>query len=519
MHAFRHFTHTRQAVAAAAFAALTCTGLSSAVAAPELIFGRGQQVPDAPAGARFNANSTFAVQWGVPSISPDGMSWGISALTRAAGSITTNNAILYGSGLTASDVIISGETFSVSDPFAAPLTSVTFQGTETSAGNIVVSAGDAGLFAFNARNSGVSGNPGLVVKKDGSSASVIVKSGVSGPIPGTTVLGVISTPATFGAVALDGSTGTVAYRGPLSPTTNSPFLGTGDGVSGTTGLLLGRNYAPSQPTVPAALGGTTGNWTSFSDSSLTYSANGDYLVAGKFVSDDEVVAVNNTVVVREGFALPGSADPRTVKAGSNDLFGRMSPSGAYLVRGRLSDDTSFQLFSRSDGETYVIARTGTDIGAMQGGLAGEVIGGLGTSIRFFGAASDNQDNFAYIASTRRPDPLNIGSFIDDKVLVFDNKFVLARTGDAIDLRGLSIDFNGDGILDTEAYITQVSPNADRLVLSDDGYAYFAASLRSTAASAGSVSYGEAWVRVAIPEPSSLGLVAAGLPLMLRRRRA
>jgi hypothetical protein len=121
---------------------------------------------------------------------------------------------------------------------------------------------------------------------------------------------------------------------------------------------------------------------------------------------------------------------------------------------------------------------------------------------FLNAVNDNGD--MVVGGLVAGDPLT------DALLVYHGangqSSILAREGDAVDL-------NGNGLLDDNAFL-DILGNDDG-VLTNDGQYYFIAALQDSA----NVSIGNAFLTLAVPEPTTALLAPlAAMAIAARRRR-
>lgn len=444
-------------------------GAVAAVAAvgPTVVYSNIASSPtsDVPGltGVKFRPGT--ASQFDRPYRSLSGQYWAFTALTTLPD--VENEVLLVGSGTTGTVVVREG----TQAPWAAT-------------GELVgllrrnLGINDSGHLAFGTNLGGTAptAKDEHVVFWDGATFTLAATEG--GAVPGV--------PGELFGTTLDSigltNAGAVAFRAPLTvgnlPTTQDDFLFRGTTAVAQSGVSIPTGQA----------GGATNPWENFAaEDFYTDAAGVNWLAAGDLTgatTSDNIVAYNNHVVIQEGVALPGMG-----AAVSSITESLMTPNGDWWARG-----------SNAGGQDWVVrngvllAKTGDPV---PGGLPGETMADALYAPTFFIMASNANGDFVYGATTSNPDP----EF--DAVLILNNTSVLLRQGDPVDV-------DGNGLFDDNAYI-DVFNNEDSF-LTDDGWYYFMADLRNAA----SDSIGQAFLRVAIPEPATLGLLLAGL-LGLRRR--
>lgn len=334
----------------------------------------------------------------------------------------------------------------------------------------------SGHYAFvnNLGGSAPSGSDETVLKWDGS-YSIIAQEGTM-DVPGFP-----GEPygSTMNSVSITGG-GDVGFRATSTtgglPSTEDDFL-----------VLGGNVVAQSGVTVPA--GGTGDPWQAF-DSNDFYASElgGHWLAQGDTSShfnSDDILVYNGTIEIREETTLEGMTSP--VNSISQGI---LTPEGDWFARG-YNDDTSDWVVRNGE----LLAMT-DDL--VPGGFAGERFSDALYSSTFFAMTGNGNGDYVYAGTTDNADP----DF--DAVLVFNNAFVLARQGDPVDL-------NGDGEFNDDAFIDIF--NNDDSFLTDDGWYFFTADLRDGTGA----DIGQAFLRVLVPEPTSLGLLLVGLLGLARRR--
>jgi hypothetical protein len=392
-----------------------------------------------------------------PYRSPDGNYWIFSADTDLSTSM--DEVIVRGMGLTGTVMVQEGTPTGFGDNF----------------GLIDRNMGinDSGQFAFATNTDGATTSDEVIVMYDGSAFAAAAREGDALPAPfGTEFYGTtLNSPSITNA-------GEVAFRAPST---------TGTLGSDFNDFLIFNNAVLAQEGTTSP-NGTTETWDGFDTQDFYVNGDGTaWLAQGDLTGDttrDDVLVWNSDIVIQEGSAFGGMSSPA-----ETIVEPLLMSNGSWMARGDNDDQTDWVVL---DGA--VLAQTGD---AVPGGEPGETFSDALYSATFFGMAANNVGDFIYAGTTSNPD-------VDkDAVVVVNNSFVLLRQGDAVDL-------DGDGQLNDDAYI-DIFNNEDSF-LTDDGWFYFTADLRDGSGAG----IGQAFLRVAIPEPASLVLlVLAGLAL--RRR--
>lgn len=224
-------------------------------------------------------------------------------------------------------------------------------------------------------------------------------------------------------------------------------------------------------------------------------------VAGAPAATDDALWVNGAVVLREGFEVAPSMPSGTFGTISSFFLPTMESNADWLARGRTSNGTGFAVRNG-----VVLAKTGD---LVPGGQPGEAWSSdpwtFATDPTFFHLSGNNLGDFMIGGFTNNPDGSRNAAW------VLNNNEVVLRAGDQVDL-------DGDGTLD-DAYIwfsnlTGASPTSIGGFLTDDLWFYFTADIRNQAGT----SLGQAYMRLQVPEPATLGLLAAAVLAVRRRRR-
>ena len=266
---------------------------------------------------------------------------------------------------------------------------------------------------------------------------------------------------------------------------NSPYLAPSGGVgyqAGTTQegesvVFGGAVLISEQDSIPGAPAPTS----VFEFESTHFGNDGQsYLTQARSFPPNRTVdttVVNGQPVIIGGQLLPDSGFTSVV-ADTAPAFAAMNEAGIWFARGNNVDGTDWVVI---DGDLY--ATEGDAILPASGELWAD----------FDGITVDPDGNVAVIGETS----------LGGQAAVYNGSLVLARTGDAVDL-------DGDGLLDDGLFIRDFS--VDDAVLGG-GNLVFAARLEDAAGGA----RGQALLRVAVPEPATLSLLAIPALALLRRR--
>ena len=427
-------------------------------ALPTVLYSTIQSSPtsDVPglAGAKFSSFDR-------PFRSMNGMHWIISADTDLA--TTEDEIIITGQGMTGNVVVREG----LQAPWAP---------TGELVGLIDTPLGinDSGHFVFATNLGGTAGttNDEQIVSWNGAFNGVFIEGNDVPGFPGE----VFGTSIDTASITNDGR---IAARAPSTVgTLGSDF---DDFLVFNTGTL-----AQEGTTVPGPQ--TVETWDNFDINDFYVSADGNnWLAQGDMTgstSSDNILAYNNQIVIQEGMNLAGFSSPVETIVESS-----MTPNGDWFARGDNVDQQDWVMHNGN-----LLASTDSPV---PGGLPDELFSDTVYSATFFEMTSNGVGDFVYGGTTSNPDPDY------DAVLVLNNTSVLLRQGDPVDL-------DGNGLFDDNAYLDVF--NNDDMFLTDDGYLYFTADLRDGLGA----DIGQAFIRIMIPEPGSLGLLLAGC-LLLRRR--
>jgi hypothetical protein len=212
---------------------------------------------------------------------------------------------------------------------------------------------------------------------------------------------------------------------------------------------------------------------------------------------DDILAVDDTVVVRENNTLPGSSI-----VAADVFFTRMTANGRWYSRGDDPANNDWALAGdavvRGAAAPQLVAATGDAIDASG---SGETWGNV-----FLAFNGNNNGHWVLAGNTSAADTAT------DSVIVLNGKRVVVREGDPVDL-------DGNGVFDDDVFIgrgnetsSAFAPND--LFLTDSMTLYFIAPLRDAAGNdlgtfgAG----GEAFIRVDISCPADIaGPEGDGIP--------
>jgi len=443
--------------AAAALAAALAT--SALAQGPTVIYS---EISTSPTSVVPGLGGALFDSFSRPFASPDGSLW----IMRASSNLATSedDVLIIGSGVTGAVGVQEG----TQAPWAA-------------AGELVglldesLSINDSGHYAF-ATNLG-------------------------GTAPTTADEQIVGWTGAFSAVATEGD-GVPGFAGEVyGISLFSPLISNGGafgfGAPTTVGalgsdfddFLIFNNTVVAQEgvTVP---GGSTDAWDLFDTNDFYVAGDGvRWLAQGDVLGDtaaDDVVVVNGNVAIREDGAIAGIAGPvETI------LESFMNSNGDWFARGDVDSQEDWVVVNG-----LLAAQSGDTV---PGGLPGETYDDAVFSSTFFSMTGDGAGNYVLGATTSNADPLA------DAVLVYNNDFVFARQGDPVDL-------DGNGLFDDDLYLNVF--NNDDAFLTPDGWYYFTADLMDELG----VAAGQAFLRMRVPEPTSLSLLVLGAAAALRRRR-
>ncbi len=273
----------------------------------------------------------------------------------------------------------------------------------------------------------------------------------------------------FGGSTLSGGGINSPY---LAPTGGLGLQGSLEDVADFGGAVVfeGTTYQEVGTTPPGAPAATE-----FFEFQTTFFGNNgqSYLTQARAGTIDTVV-VNGQGVIVGGQPLPGSGFTSPVS------------NGAVSTAAMIEDGTWFARGSNADGTEWVVI-DGTLI-ATEGDA---VAGGSAIWTDFDGITVDGNGNFVIIGDTSD----------GDLVAVYNNTDVLITSGDPVNVDGSAAE-----------YVLR-DFSIDDAVLSSTGELLFAGRLRTV----GGANAGQALMTIAVPEPASLGLLAAAGLALVRRR--
>lgn len=425
-------------------------------------------------GLRFNTGTT--TQFDRPYVSANGQYFIFTAISN--------------SGATATDeVVVVG---SLSTGFITAANMVAREGiTEIEPGRTIDSASigrnaainSMGQFVFQANLSGATTDDEVIVKGSNfmsPSLLVAVREGQSvGALAPTILLG-----ATIDSPGI-ADNGKIGFRATL----------TGAPTGQTTAALFNDGAtlaAQVGVTVPTGLMGPAATWQNIGIDDFYLNASGTgWLAAGDTngaTTQDGIIAVNNTVMIQEGFPLPGSMHPSTVSATIGEAI--MAPGGAWMARGSFADTLDWVVYNGTP-----VSITGNTV---PGGLPGETFDQAIFTATYFALAANGVGDYVYGGVTNAAD-VNANA-----VIVWNNLMVVAREGDPVDI-------DGNGLYDDDAFISVF--NNDDMFLTDDNFLYFFADLRDGAGA----TIGQAFLVLQVPTPGAAAFFGFAA-LALRRRR-
>lgn len=424
-------------------------------------------------GISFNPGLTS--QFDRPYRSADGNYWILTALAQT-GNTATDEVIIVGSGTTGMTVFQEGVT--------------TLDGGRTCESASIdqrVSINDAGNFAFTCNLSGATTDDEVIVKSIGGTLSIAAREGTAvGPLIAGASLG-----ATLDTPGIDNNN-KVSFRstltGPPTGQTTAVFLQDMDSVAMQYGVTAvnpptpGGNLWQTLAAGDAFYHATTSDWFAQGDTNGT-------------TTTDAIVAKNNQVLLNEG-SSPGGGLGNVLSFVESFMF----PGGDWMSRGTIngSPDDDWVVYNGN------VVSKGFDL--VPGGLPGERFDDASFAALYFAMAANDVGHYVYGGVTDNSD-------LDrNAVLVWSDGVtsnVVLREGDPVDL-------DGNGLLDDNVFLSVF--NNDDMFLTNDGWLYFFADLRNTPASP-FTNVGQAFMRIQVPEPSTLALLGLGMLTLVRRRRA
>lgn len=432
----------------AAFA-LALSGIASAI--PKVLFSNiaSSTTSDVPSfvGVRFPAQTGSVRPFYRPFVSPDGSWW---IFKGTAGLLATEDEIIVRGqgldGLGAATVVQEGR--------LSLLAGFNWGVMRTGLG-----IQNNGAYAFASDTTAATGVDDVVVKWNGSGFELIAREGTTGPGMAPTV----GYGATNDGVSI-GSDGLVSFRSDtLTGATASEALFRNS--SPVLGTMLGINTLtiPSGQVAPAQSVATfVANRFVTSNTGLHYMY--DATLGGATATNDVIVR-DGAVVAQKGLVLPNSGFASLILnfQASEDAL-NMSPDGNhYMFRGTNADNLDWVY---SDGA--VIAKRGSPI----------VVGSSETwsdsryANGFIGNLINNNGDTLIAGYTSN------ATITRDSVLVLNNRIIVAREGDPVDV-------NGNGLADDNAFISVFGSGGspvrdDDMAVTSDHKVYFVAQLKNAA---------------------------------------
>ncbi len=423
-------------------------------------------------GLGISFNPGTGTQFDRPYRSPNGNGWILAAIAQT-GNTATDEVIIVGSGTTGMTVFQEGVT-TLDGGRVCDAASIDQR----------VSLNDSGNFAFTCNLSGATTDDEVIVKSIGGTLSIAAREGTAvGPLIPGAIFGI-----TLDTPGIDNNN-KVSFRaasmtGVPTGQTTAVFLQDMDSVGMQAGVTavspdndLWQNLALSDAYYHA----TTSDWLGIGDTNAA-------------TTIDNIVAKNNQVLLREGTS-PGMGMPGLASA---NLEAFMTSNGDWIARGQVA--TSLDDFIMVNGS--IVAKTGDTV---PGGLPGEVYDDALFAAGFFHMAQNNVGDYLFGSLT------NAANVDANAVIVWSDgvsSTVVLREGDPVDL-------DGNGLLDDNVFLS-IFNDFDGF-LTDDNWFYFFADLRATPGAGTSV--GQAFMRIQVPEPSTLALLGLGMLTLVRRRRA
>ncbi|HLP85332.1 MAG TPA: hypothetical protein VK157_13365 [Phycisphaerales bacterium] len=285
-----------------------------------------------------------------------------------------------------------------------------------------------------------SAGQGRVVRWNGTSFDILARTGEA---PSAGFPSYISTwGPTFSDAMIDNAGGV----GFVATNFNPSDFGGGEAVFSSSGnAVLTRIFE----TIPTGQAGGATNFALDVDAG-TYQAdqNGtNWLWVGEvntFSTEDKVLIRNGAVAIQEGSVIAGSGFTSPVSSISAAV---MEPTGDWLVRGSNADGQTWVMYNGN-----VVARSNTPIFA----------GSSENWSSFVDMKADGRGNYVIAGNGNNPDGLI------NSVVVLNNQRVLVRESDGVD-------FTGDNTPDFF-----IGTFRDRCAFLQDGYFYFAFSLKTSA---------------------------------------
>jgi hypothetical protein len=333
----------------------------------------------------------------------------------------------------------------------------------------VYGVNDAGDYSFGTNLEGDTLIDEVIVKSTPGGLAVVAREGTAIPAQPGSVYGTTANGATIQ------NDGTMSFHFSINTGTTTDGWFTDDGNT-----LLAQEGV----TVPANQGGgLTDAYRQLDSGSVIgqgiyFSADGAHYAGRGFVgvadTDDLVLVVDGSVVLQEGYVVPGSGFVSPISS-TGILMNYMEPHGDWYAYG-----------SNADGQDWVVRN-----GAVLAARGEEIIPGSGVLwddvayAQGYFMATGNRFGDSVVGGLSVP-----GDTLSDAVIVFNRSRVVLRENDPIDL-------NGNGMFDDDAYIHVFRD--DYGWLGEDGYLYVAVRLRNGAGicSGAPADIGQAFIRVRV----------------------
>lgn len=436
---------------------------------------------------KWRPNSTAAFDR--PALSPDGSYWLARGNSEDANTLT-DTFLVYGSGTTYG--IVARE----NDPIPTTGSSGLLTGEQFGNFNPRRAINNAGQFAFSTpgRNTPSSQNyvvvRGQLVGSSAANFTAMAREAQTLTVPGYGYN--VGQFADGVAIDANGRVMWISQRTPGFPVLDPRegiFIGNG------TGNTLVAQTIDSNLSVPANQPVTGGApWRSFSIQFGLDDAGANTLVLGYLgIGNYNTLALNNSVILQQDAPLPDDASliVQSIAPGSVGITPGTAGPSKWYCRGGFGGGSFSGSFGQVGGRTVAyaapsgtIVSCGTERWSSRGGSLGNV------------AANDRGD-FVVAGGTddmtRAPgdeEGIDIPGYIRDEVLVANNRVVLIREGDPLDL-------DNNPSTNEHCVITDIS--TDTAVLTNDVWCYVVvATSRQAAIPADPAILGSALIRVRVP---------------------
>ena len=334
---------------------------------------------------------------------------------------------------------------------------------------------DSGQYVFSATTSAAATTNDVIVRGLGIVLTIVAREGDAA----TAIGGGVTYSGANSAYAIrnNGQTSFFATLAGTGGTSNDTAVFDNDGalVIGQEGTTIPGSASESYKTsFPQIISGNVGEGMSV-NGVVSYTLAG---LLNSATTNDDIFVFNGNVVLRESDTLPGFSDPIAVIAYNNQ-----SNNGDWLAYGTTTAGLAFDWVVRNGA---VVTKTGQPV----------VTG----SNRLWDDGIYSQTFFGYVANGVG-DSVVAGTWIgsngavstaSNALLALNGQSILVRENDPIDV-------NGNGLVDDDAYIGTFRD--DRMFLSNDGWLYFNARIRTGAAACtvGLADSNQAFLRIQIPQ--------------------